>query len=136
MTTPQAAAAYLAEHQRQWNGRPLAIYNPHERPEAELPVIYGFNNGGSRDWWHADLIAEDGTHLGGHLCSNEGYMPYDLGCIEGARSDRHEMFRSKYPDGYRMEFVGHEAVRGHAGLKLAFERNQAMRPESDAEAPK
>lgn len=47
------------------------IFNPHDKPETELPVIYGFNNGGSDDWWYGCLIAEDGTGLGSHICSAE-----------------------------------------------------------------
>ena len=135
MTTEAAARAYLAEHQSEWGGRPLAVHNPHDKPRAELPVIYGFNNGGSSGWLSGVLIAEDGTGLGGHVCSAEGYMPHDLGCIEGSRPDRHEAFREHYPDGYRMEFVGYDAAADHAGLKVAFERNAALAPsDGDAEA--
>ena len=126
MTTEAAARAYLAEHQTQWGGRPLAVHNPHDKPLADLPVIYGFNNGGSAGLLMAVLIAEDGTGLGSHACSAEGYMPHDLGCIQGSRPDRHEAFRAHYPDGYRMEFVGYETAGDHAGLKLALERNAAL----------
>ncbi len=98
----------------------VAIHNPNGVAESDLPVIYGFNNGGSPGWMQAQLIAEDGTCLGGHLCSAEGYMPYDLGVIEGQRPDRHETFRKHYPGGYRMEFVGYDAVKGHAKLMEAL----------------
>lgn len=126
MTTPEAAARYLKNHLAEYSGRPTAVFNPHGKPVEELPVIYGFNNGGGRDWWHAELLAEDGTHLGGHVCSAEGYMYADLGVIEGARPDRHETFQKHYPDGYRMAFVTRSEVKEHEGLKLAFMRNQAM----------
>ena len=56
-----------------------AVFNPRERPPEDLPVIYGFNNGGREGWWEAVLMAEDGTCLGSHLCSHEGYMRRDLG---------------------------------------------------------
>ncbi len=115
MTTEAAAQAYEAQHVATWNGRPLAVYNPQNRPFDELPVIYGFNNGG-----HAVLIAGDGTVLGGHLCSSEGYMPHDLGVLEGARPDRHEGFQEHYPDGYRMEFVSYNDVKTHDKLLAAF----------------
>lgn len=103
-----------------------AVHNPKAKPETELPVIYGFNNGGEPGWMRAALIAEDGTLLGGHLCSNERFMPGDLGILEGCREDRHEGFRKHYPDGYRMEFVGYDAVEGHAGLQEALRRNAAL----------
>jgi len=121
MTTPAAAAAYLADHLAQVAGRRWAVYNPHNRPEDELPTIFGFNNGGCPGWLLGCLIAEDGTKLGGHVCSHECYMPHDLGVLEGSRPDRHERFRQHYPDGYRMEFVGYDAVRGHPRLMAAIE---------------
>lgn len=97
-----------------------AVFNPHNKPVADLPVIYGFNNGGGPGWYSATLIAEDGTALGGHLCSDECYMPFDLGIIEGYRKDRHEGFQKHYPDGYRMVFVSYHDVESHEGLQRAF----------------
>ena len=124
MTTPAAARLYEVQHLLEWEGRPVAIFNPHNKPIAELPVIYGFNNGGSPGWMSAVLLAEDGTGLGGHTCSSEAYMPHDLGVLEGARPDRHETFRQHYPDGYRMEFIGSDQVMTHPGLDAAVKRNQ------------
>ena len=131
MTTPQAAALYLAQHNFVLAGRPIAVFNPKDLPLEELPVIYGFNNGGSPDWLSAMLYAEDGTPLGGHICSHEGYMPNDLGILEGTRPDRHEKFRKHYPDGYRMEFVPYVDAHEHAGLQAALKKRQAT---LDAEA--
>lgn len=132
MTTPAAERLYEAQHLHAMEGKGWAVHNPHNKPFSELPVIYGFNNGGSAGWMSAVLIAEDGTGLGGHLCSSEGYMPHDLGVLEGTRPDRHEHFRAHYPDGYRMEFVSHGDVPNHAVLKLAFERNAAIRDKAEA----
>ena len=123
MTTEAAAQQYLAEHLAEWRGKGYAIHNPHNKPVEELPVIYGFNNGGSQGWLHAVAIAEDGNVLGGHICSDEGYMRADLGIIEGSRPDRHEESYGKhYPDGYRMDFVPFE----HEGLQLAIKRNKEI----------
>lgn len=110
----------------------LAIHNPNNLPVENLPVIYGFNNGGSPGWMSGVLIAEDGTFLGGHICSHECFMPGDLGVISGARPDRHEGFQKHYPQGYRMEFVGYEDVPGHAKLKAAFAAADAL---ADAKEP-
>ncbi len=103
-----------------------AVHNPNAEKVAELPVIYGFNNGPS--WGPNDLegalMAEDGTYLGSHICSSEGFMPHDLGVIEGSRPDRHEGFREHYPEGYRMEFVGGPQVKTHAGLQAALKKNR------------
>lgn len=98
----------------------FAIFNPHNKPVEELPTIYGFNNGGSYGFMDACLIAEDGTPLGGHICSSEGFMYGDLGILSGYRSDRHETFRAHYPDGYRMDFVPYDDVKEHAGLNAAI----------------
>lgn len=126
MTTEHAAREYLAEHMSVWGDRGNAVYNPNGEPVESLPIIYGFNNGGSPDWYSAVLMAEDGTYLGGHCCSHESYMPHDLGILNGSRPDRHETFRAHYPNGYRMEFVGARDVRQHFGLIAAYDKNQAM----------
>ena len=130
MTTPEAAERYLHQHLGRWHGRDYAVYNPKGKDPEDLPVIYGFNNGGRRGWYSGVLLAEDGTGLGGHICSDEGYMRHDLGILEGSRPDRHEKFRAHYPDGYRMEFVPMDEVRGHAGLDAAYERNQELAREA------
>lgn len=124
MTTAAAEALYLAQHMHQWEGRGYAVFNPHGKPIEELPVIYGFNNGGSSYFLQGALIAEDGTALGGHGCSAEGYMYHDLGIMEGSRPDRHEDFQKHYPDGYRMDFVGYADVFTHPGLLAAIQRNK------------
>lgn len=130
MTTERAAKEYLARHLASIAGRGWAAWNPHDKPLEELPAIYGYNNGGSPGWYEGVLLAEDGAYLGGHICSDEGYMPHDLGVLEGSRPDRHEAFREHYPDGYRTEFVGMADVKSHEGLMAAYARNQEK-----AEAP-
>ena len=105
----------------------FAVFNPHGKPEDELFCIYGFSNGGESGHYIAVAIAEDGTVLGDHLCSSEGYMPHDLGMLSGARPDRHtDDFQPHYPDGYRCEFVPSESIEAHAGLQAAFERVQGQ----------
>lgn len=127
MTTEKAAAHYVARHEHEMEqegheGR--AVFNPHNKPILDLPIIYGFNNGGSDSWYNGQLLAEDGTALGGHVCSHEGYMPYDLGVLPGTRPDRHEQFKEHYPDGYQMEFVGMAEVGGCKGIAAAYAKNQ------------
>lgn len=125
MTTQAAANLYLAQHLHEWEDKGYASFNPRSKPLEELPVIYGFNNGGNPGWYSGCLLADDGTGLGGHICSAEGYMPHDLGILEGSRPDRHEAFRKHYPDGYRMDFVPASEVLEHPGLDAAYQRNQA-----------
>ena len=134
MTTAQAAALYELQHLAEWGAKGYALHNPNNLPVEDLPVIYGFNNGGGGGMWHAVLIAQDGTPLGGHACSSEGYMRHDLGIVEGARPDRHEGFQKHYPDGYRMDFVGYDEVSEHAGLQAAFAAHEAKY--KDVEAPR
>jgi len=126
MTTPAAARLYLAQHLLSIEGKRWAVFNPNNEPLENLPVIYGFNNGGTYGCYDAVLLAEDGYHIGGHTCSDEGYMPHDLGIVEGSRPARHEEFRKHYPDGYRMEFVKSSEVEQHKGLMAAFEQNKIM----------
>ena len=126
MTTKAAEAYYLEQHESSMHGKQYAVYNPLNKQLNELPIIYGFNNGGSSGWWEAVLLAEDGTHLGGHICSDEGYMLHDLGILEGTRQDRHEMFKAHYPDGYRMDFVSFKNASTHEGVLKACELNKQL----------
>lgn len=132
MTTAAAEKVYLARHLGEWNGTPYAVFNPHNKPVEELPVIYGFNNGGSSGWLSGALIAQDGEVLGGHVCSHEGYMRADLGILEGSRPDRHDEFRAHYPDGYRMDFVPSADVMTHSGLDEACKRHDEKAAEKKA----
>lgn len=134
MTTPAAANFYLAKHLLEHEERPNTVYNPHNKPIESLPVIFGFNNGGSAGWYLAVLLAEDGTGLGGHICSHEGYMRHDLGILEGSRLDRHENFRKHYPDGYRMAFVSADEVETCKPLLDAYELNQKKAQEESSKA--
>lgn len=120
MTTQEAERRYEAQRLKEHQWKAWEVHNPCGRPEDELPVIYGFNNGGKHGFMSACLIAEDGTELGGHCCASEAYMPHDLGILKGSRLDRHEEFQKHYPKGYRMEFVGHSDVRGHEKLMAAI----------------
>lgn len=123
MTTESAARLYEAQHMAKMAGKSYSVFNPHNKPIEELPFIYGFNNGGREYFLSAVLIAQDGTHLGNHICSSEAYMLADLGILEGTRPDRHETFQKHYPDGYRMDFIPYNKVNEHAGLKLAIKLN-------------
>jgi len=127
MTTQAAARLYLVQHLYEHKGKEPVVYNPFGKKLEDLPVIYGFNNGGSRELLSAVLIAEDGTGLGGHCCSDEAYMLHDLGILEGTRTDRHKEFRKHYPDGYRMEFVKHEDFKTNEGLKEACRKEELKR---------
>jgi len=124
MTTPEAAKLYEAQHVAGNAHREFHHHNPHNKPFEELPIIYGFNNGGSASFYSACLLSEDGIALGSHLCSSEAYMTHDLGMLEGRRQDRQETFQKHYPDGYRMEFVSMDNVEHHGGLNNAFKLNQ------------
>lgn len=127
MTTPEAAARYLSEHLERMQGKGFAVHNPDGLSLDELPAIYGFSNGGDPDFIQAIAIAQDGTVLGVHGCSHEGYIPHDLGILADTRPDRHETYRAHYPHGYRMEFVPCKDVREHAGLQEAVTRYREQR---------
>lgn len=126
MTTKAAAEQYLREYLAKTNNTPV-VFNPHDASPDDLPTIFGFVNGGSPGWWNCMLIAEDGHVLGGHICSDPGYAPGDLGVVAGGLgTSRHEQFRAHYPDGYQMEFVSYEDVKKHAKLKQAFALADAL----------
>jgi len=123
MTTEAAARHYLAAHLHQFEYAKNVIFNPHDKPVDELPVIMGFNNGGSPRFLSAVAITEDGVCVGGHCCSDEGYMPHDLGITEGGFEKAG--CKEHYPDGYRMEWVPTDDIKDHVKLNKAFELNSA-----------
>lgn len=133
MTTKAAEELYLAQHLFDLEGRSLAVFNPDSKPIADLPTIYGFNNGGSNGWYSAVLISEDGTWMGSHVCSHEGYMRHDLGILEGTRPDRHAGFQKHYPDGYKMEFVSQDAFdnKTEAALRIGVLAELANKNEEE-----
>jgi|SRR5690349_10229974 len=106
-----------------------AIHNPLNKDTEELPIIYGFNNGGSPGFYTGMLLAEDGTALGSHLCSHEDFMLQDLGILHGSAPRRHKDFMNHYPEGYRMDFVSSCDVKSHAGLMNAYKLNQDIQNE-------
>jgi hypothetical protein len=91
--------------------------------EDVKPKIFVFSNVRGGGDGPAYAMAEDGTVLGSHWCSHEGYAKHDLGVIEGSRPDRHETYAKHYPEGYHMEFVPSSEVPTHAGLTAAFALN-------------
>lgn len=126
MTTPAAEQLYLAQHLHQFEGARNTIFNPHDRPIDELPLIMGFNNGGSECFYHAVAIAEDGTALAGHACSHPGYMPHDLCIIEGSTMGKYQAYEAHYPDGYRAVFVADDEIETHEKLQRAIRLNAEL----------
>jgi len=97
------------------------IYNPNNLQVDDLPVIYGFNNGGEDNCFSGILISEHGDILGRHISSNEAFMLIDLGILEGTREDRDVEFKAYYPYGFKMEFVSFNDVLSHIKLLKACE---------------
>jgi len=89
------------------------------------PKIYCFSAVGGGDGI-AHALAEDGNVLGSHWCSHEGFVPHDLGVVDGSRPDRHESYKKHYPDGYDMEFVSADRLDEHEGVQKALKLNKAM----------
>lgn len=88
----------------------------------DKPQIFAFLNGGSPGWFQCLAMAEDGEVLSGHVCSNELFVPHDL----GVTSDwKHDKYRQKYPDGFRVVYVPNAEVEAHVGLQAAFAKNAA-----------
>lgn len=102
------------------------IYNPNNLPIKDLPVIYGFNNGGSPGLLSGILLAEDGICLGTHICSDEMIMLKDLGILDGSSPARHNEFKHYYPNGYSMDFVSIDDIDTHKGLQGAYKKNKVL----------
>jgi len=126
MTTPAAAAMYEAQFVAAHSHLGFRVYNPENKPFDDLPVIFGFNNGGSTGWLEAVAIAEDGVALGNHICSSEFYMPSDLGLLDETRPDREQAYKEHYPHGFRCEFVSYDDVHNTPKLVEAFRLNKLL----------
>lgn len=107
------------------------VFNPHDKPEEELPTIFGFVNGQAMmNWLDVVALSEDGICLGGHICSHECFGPGDIGCLPGVRTDRHEkQYQKYYPDGYRMEWVQSDQIEGHSKLQEAIQASKDLTDE-------
>ena len=93
------------------------------------PKIFCFSNVVNGGEGMAYAIAEDGTVLGSHFCSNEMYVSHDLGVTDGSRPDRHAYYAKHYPQGYEMEFVQARSVKSHEGLSRAIRLNEQQHRE-------
>lgn len=84
--------------------------------------IYIFNNGGSREWYSAVAIADDGHCLAQHICSHEGFMAHDTGITSNWK---HENYNEHFGEGnWELEWV--PDPRNHPGLEAAYALNQQL----------
>jgi hypothetical protein len=97
---------------------------------SNKPKIYVFSAAGGGDGV-CYAMAEDGSSLGSHWCSNEGFARHDLGVLEGSRPDRHETYMAHYPGGYEMEFIRASDLKTHEGFNRAYALN--LRGETNAD---
>jgi len=88
--------------------------------------IYCFLNTVNNESGVAYAISDTGLVLGTHCCSEDAYVPHDLGVDEGARPDRLETYAKYFPNGYEMEFIPNDRVENHRGLQEAIKKNQEM----------
>lgn len=93
-----------------------------ENNETVKHKIYCFNNGGSPGWFHAVAIADDGHCLAQHVCSDEGFMPHDLGITSNWK---HDNYNEHFGEGnWELEWVSDPET--HEGLLAAFALNEAL----------
>jgi len=100
--------------------------------ESSKPVIYGFLNGGSPQWWGVMAIAEDGHVLARHVCSSPAFFRHDLGF--GDSDWKHDKYHAHYPQGWQLEWVDRDDIAGHAGLQRAFDLGNAIKAAEKQEA--
>ena len=66
------------------------------KEELLMNKIYCFSNVEGGGDGIAYAMGDDGTVLGSHWCSNEFYVPHDLGVREGTRPDRHKTYQEHF----------------------------------------
>jgi len=92
-----------------------------------MKKVFCFDNGGPRRALHAMAIAEDGTILAEHYCTDESFMKHDLGFTSNWQ---HEHYDAHYGAGnWELEWVGAEEAPTHRGLQGALVLNITRRQE-------
>lgn len=89
--------------------------------------IYVFCNGCSPQWHTADALSDEGLFLAGHVCSDHGFIPHDMG-VTGEW--KHDIYRAAYPDGFEVVHVEKSDVKTHEGLAAAYAAHLAMSAET------
>ena len=98
-----------------------------------VPTIYVFCNGCSPGWHNFVAVAEDGTGLAGHVCSDHGYADHDMGVIETGW--KRDIYAKHYPEGFDVEYVevrSRADSERHPGLAAALAKNLERRDASEA----
>lgn len=78
-------------------------------------------SGSGSENWGAMAIANDGTHLAGHICSSKSWATRDM-----QSDDKLEKYKKHYPHGY--EFIWVDNPEADEAFREAFERNQGRTP--------
>ena len=98
---------------------------------SELPKIFVFCNSCAPQWHSMLALAEDGTALAGHLCSDHGFASHDMGIHENGW--KRDLYEAHYPDGFEVVWV--EDFHAHEGLQKAAALNTAKGEEAKAALP-
>ena len=84
------------------------------------PRIFVFCNSCSPEWHSFVALAEDGAALCGHVCSDHGFGPGDMGVTT---TNKHEHYAEHYPGGFEVEYAetrGKADANAHPGLAAAI----------------
>lgn len=97
----------------------------------EKPIIFVFCNACAKQWHSIVALAEDGTGLAGHLCSDHAYIGHDMGFTSAWK---HDLYDKHYPGGWQLTYVDAEDIEVHARLREAVARNKQKQTLAAADA--
>lgn len=92
-----------------------------------MNTIYVFCNGcHAQDWHNATALSDEGLFLGGHVCSDHGFIPGDMGA-DGSKdwARKRDAYARAYPDGFEVVYV-EGPVKEHAGIMAAHAKHKAF----------
>ena len=90
---------------------------------SDKPKIYVWCNSCAPQWHSGMAMAEDGTHLAGHISSGHGFLVADMGVAH--TTAQHDKYDAHYPNGWEIVYLDDkEAVNNCAGLDEAYRLNQ------------
>lgn len=94
-----------------------------------MGTIYVWCNACAHQWHEFMAMAEDGTYLAGHICSDHGFAHHDMGV--DADGWKRDIYDKHYPEGYTVELV--EDPASHKGIAAAYALNQLRIKDPDEE---
>lgn len=90
-------------------------------------TIWVFCNHAEHQWYSFNSLCDCGMFIAGHICSSEGWAPFDMGLTSSRKHEYYDAHCKEHHDGatWKLELVPTEQVRSksHPGLMAAYDNH-------------